>query len=212
MDFPGGAPEYRSRPRGVTPVAVIGIIFGIFGIFCLGCAGLISLAHLNNPSAAHLTHGELVAQSISAFIGLALAILLLSGSIGALTLAAWARKAMIVFAALDLIFATYRCIDYLTVGAPEIMRAIQNPTLPANPTTQQVQGAQFLRSHGPEIHNGLIAFAIAVYAIQAAYCIWILFVMRRPDVIDAFEGTQPPGPPPGYSPPFPPMPPPQQRY
>src|SRR5438128_303609 len=93
-----------TRPTSVTALAIIGIIWG--GIAVLGGVWGVASYFLpfHNPVIDKVKEnpGLFVFTVVSGLVGLALAVVLLAGSIGALSLKPWARRAMLFWAWADI--------------------------------------------------------------------------------------------------------------
>ena len=180
-------PPPKLRPTSVTVMAVIGIIFGAIGVACSPFALVPYFVQMGPPNPVidavksdPVLFGWMV---VAMAIHIPLSIVLLAGSIGALNLKLWARKALLFWSVAAIVMNVIGMIVNLTLMFPKLS-AIQgqNPRSAAAVT-------------------GGIAGGIGGFIFGMIVPILMLYFMTRPQVKQAFEmaasGLAPgaPGPP-----------------
>jgi hypothetical protein len=170
------------RPRSVTVVAILGIIFGALGCTCILGSVALSLAMGNAQEQAAQMPSELMTFGvITGIAGVVLSIVLLIGSIGALRLRPWARSMLLAFAAVDLMYDVGKLVLNLIWFVPRMEPVWRNsPQFRSNPNMNVEQGVRIARA----IANGM---SVATAAVTIAFALIVLIVMARPHVKLAFE-------------------------
>ena len=167
------------RPTSVTVISVLGIIFGAVGCLCvvIGFGWQAASGQQQGGSEAMRTFGI-----VSGMAGLVLSIVLLIGSIGALSLRPWARATLLAFAVVDLMYDVGKLVIALVWVFPQMDSLIRNsPQVHANPNTNIEQAVKIGKAVG-------IGSTIATAAVTIAFALVVLIVMSRPKVKAAFEG------------------------
>jgi hypothetical protein len=185
---PMGYAEPRTRPTSVTSVAIIGIIFGIAGILCIGGSMIWSIAMQGSAQAQKMQMQQTPEMRVFGYvtggIGFLLSLIVLLGSIGALSLRPWARKLLIGYAVADLIYDTVKLFLVLQWMGPIIVHQMER--MPAQQGVDSKKMAE-IGKWSMLVTNWL------VFGIVAGFAIMILYVMTRPAVVEAFEPRALPG-------------------
>jgi hypothetical protein len=181
-----GGPARPQRPASVTVLAVIGIIWGslmtlgnLCGVIVLASnftpAGNNSMSSLQNDPTMH------VWNIVSGVAGLILGIVLLYGSINALSLKPQARLAMIWYSVPQILLSVVGVVVALVIGLPHLNEILNSPNARTPGFKEGALGGFW----------GSIMFQIVV----VIYAILILLYMNRPHVKAAFGvGAAPGGP------------------
>ncbi len=203
-------PPANPRPTSVTVVVIIGIIWGVLMLLCngIGMASLFIPANFAgpNPAAEELrsnavAHGWNIAHPL---IGFFLAFTLLAGCAGALALRSWGRKAMNLFAVLEIPIAIAQAVITMLVINPIISRNLQAMTGGAGgggagaPSMQTMAVLQ----HGTAIVTVVLAvgFPVVILMVMNSQKVKAAFDSKRPGV-DAAPGQYSTPPQGSYSPP-----------
>ena len=180
------APQPSPRPTSVTVLAIIGIIWGGIQLLCngVGIFGLLMLEKLTQASGQPNPMVDAMQESPAlmpvmmgaVILRLVLSIVLVAGSIGALSLKGWGRSAMLAYAWALVVVTIVETVVAATMTLPAIQKH-----LPSDPAMRQQMMAQQYGSMfcGPII--GLI------------YPIFVLVYMNKPHVKAAFAGGGTPG-------------------
>jgi hypothetical protein len=178
--------EPKVRPTSVTTVAIIGVIIGALGLLCIGGGTVWSIAMQNG--AGNAQQRQMMAQQtpeLRAFgyatgaVGFVLSLILLIGSIGALSLRPWARKMLVFYGVADIIYDTIKLFLVLQWMMPEMLHATERSTnLPPNMDAKQM--ASMMRW-------SMLITNWGVWVVLIAFAILVLAVMMRPNVKAAFE-------------------------
>lgn len=200
-----GQPATSGRPTSVTVIAIIGIILASLALLCGGGGLVINLIAAGGglpgqpkPSGTQTTYNV-----VTGLIILVWGVALLLGCIGALRMSPWARKFLVTLSIVDIAYVIVKNLIALLVVVPEQVRLIQ-----AQMAQQQAAPPQgFMQGMTAGTYGAVVLVAI----LSLIYPIATLIVMRKPDVVSAFErGAGGAGYPPyGGNPPYgnPPAPP-----
>jgi hypothetical protein len=158
-----------SRPGSVTVIAVVALVFGALGVLCAPLALLPYLVSGPNPVLDLVrTHPLLHAWMLgSTLLNLLLSLLLIAGGIGALSLKAWARLALIVYAVMTIVLSLLGLLASAMVLLPLASRSTDDPAALGG------------------LVGGLIGGLLSV-CFNGVLCGLILFVMSRREVREAF--------------------------
>jgi hypothetical protein len=183
------------RPRSLTVIGVLGIIFGAGGVFCL-CLGLAGNLVKLGPQQPQfqLPMVDMILGIASAVVGLLISLMLIIGCVGTLNLKPWSRGLMIVIAGVDLIFEFFRLIVGIVHTIPMTMDMLQNHMPPDTPADQ----VQKIQSMMPVIKGFSYGMTIAIFVVQVAYMISVILVMNSQKERRALAepgAEPPPGPP-----------------
>jgi hypothetical protein len=175
-------PQASPRPTSVTVLAIIGIIWGALQLLCnaFGIFGLLMLDQLTaagggaNPMADAMkdSPGLMPILIGAVVVRLVLSLVLLAGSIGALSLKAWGRSAMLGYAWGIVVVTILETIVGLTMTLPAVKKH-----LPADPQLQQTMMAQ---QYGSVLCGPILGLI---------YPVFVLVYMNKPHVKAAFAGT-----------------------
>src|SRR5204862_478614 len=111
-------------------------------------------------------------------IGFVLSLILLLGSIGALSLRPWARKLLMGYAVADIMYNTVKLFLAMVWIMPEVMRQMERMPSQGGPDPKQI--AKFARW-------SMLVTNWAVWLVLVTFAIIVLVVMTRPHVVAAFE-------------------------
>jgi len=168
------------RPKSVTVISIIGIIAGALGCLCIAGGTIWSFA-MQGQQGQQMGSAMMIFSIVTAVAGLVLSIMLLVGSIGALSLKPWARSALIGFGAVDLIYDVAKlvlCIVWVLPMMEPMFR--NNPQFQSNPKVNVEQMVKFAKISSV-VTWGLIALVTIAIALA------VLIVMNKPNVKAAFE-------------------------
>jgi hypothetical protein len=182
------------RPTSVTVFAVLAIVFGSIGTLALlvSIPAQLGMRIVSNPALDAIQRDPILdaVGLASTAIGLGLFITLLCSGVGALSLKPAARKAMILYAWIDIITSILQLIlnvAFLHQRTEVMTRKVLSATLGFNPANVE-----------PMIKAGYYG-GIALAIVILIWPILILYYMNRLHVKAAFSGNGPP-PPVGYYP------------
>ena len=116
--------------------------------------------------------------------GSVLSLVLLIGSIGALSLRPWARKMLIGYAVVDLIYDTVKLVLMLQWMLPLMIHGLERM-----PAQQNVDPKQMVKV----MQWTMLVSTWATWAVLVGFAILVLSVMMRRRVKQAFEPTGIPG-------------------
>ena len=181
------------KPGSITFLAVLAIVFGGLFSLCTGIGIVVGLMQLAGVSLMSGPSGQIklspALQIVSVFITvieLALYVALLMIGIGALSLKPWTRRAATSWwSAAMTVWAVVRVILQITWIGPislEMAKKMQQPTPGLNPAQLQTI-----------MSASMIGGAIFTFLLQILLPILFLALWRRPNVIGAFEMSNPPG-------------------
>ena len=166
--------EPAERPKAVTVMAIIGIIYGAMGFLCSPLAVIPYVIKYPQPVPAidAIKNDQvLFGWTMSSLaMGWLLSIVLLIGSIGALSLKQWARQMLIGWAITGMLLSIAGTVLQIAVVQPRMQDAI------GTQSSAEQTGAAIGRVVGLVLGIGL---GVGVPAVM-------LFVMTRPNVKDAF--------------------------
>lgn len=170
----------QPRPSSVTVIAVVAIVFGALGVLCtplallpyLGVGGANPMLEL--VRAHPLLHAWMLGSTL---LNLLLSLLLIAGGIGALSLRAWARLALMAYAVMTLVQSLVGLLVTALALAPLASRSGDDPA---------ALGA---------LAGGLVGGFVGL-CFNGVVCGLILFVMTRPEVRVAFGEESRLAPPP----------------
>lgn len=172
------SPNQPLRPTSVTVLAIIGIVLASLGLLSSICGGVALIMSSSMDLASEMSAPEVAMQestlwtgySIFSYVaGLAMAALLMYGSIGSLSLKPGARKAMLLYAKLAIAFAILGIIMTLVILLPI-----------ARPHFSSSDPAEVAGAWGGVI-GGLLGALLGVI-----YPIFVLIFFRKPRVAAAF--------------------------
>ncbi|MBC8107440.1 MAG: hypothetical protein H7Z14_12675 [Anaerolineae bacterium] len=177
-------PTPPRRPTSVTVISIIGIVLGILGLLCVGANVVLtvigkSFAPGGGP-APKLPPEAQTAAVVLGVVGMILWALLLVGSIGALLLKRWGRSLMIGVSIADLIYGVAKLAVSFIVIAPATVEMM-------NQQPQTGQTAQVQSMIKPIMYGTLAVY----WLISLVFPIATLIVMRRKNVVDAFQSDSP---------------------
>lgn len=170
------AAQANPRPTSVTVVAIVGIVWAVLMLLCNGF-GLIPLFVPNfggpNPAMDEIRANRVANAwtTVGPIFGLALSVLLIGGSIGALKLQGWGRAALLIFALLETVAAVVNAAITIAVINPIMAKMFQGQ-IPGNNA-----GIFTAAQQGGAVLGTVIAVVLPV---------WILLVMFRANVKAAF--------------------------
>jgi hypothetical protein len=179
-------PQANPRPTVVTAIAIVGICWGGLGLLCYGW-GVVSNAVFavlgmfmngggTNPAFAMNTPGVLAVNLGGGLVNTALAVLLLSASIAALSLRRWAPRGLRQYAVATLVVQFILTLLSVFWVLPEMNRQMQ---------------AQFANMPGPGFGAWLywtqLGTVIFTWLLMSALPVAILVILKRPHVKAAFE-------------------------
>jgi hypothetical protein len=169
------------RPRSVTVVSILGIIFGALGCVCLVGSFVMSMTMGNAQQNAQMAPELMTFGIITGVAGLVLSIVLLFGSIGALGLKPWARQTLIAFAIVDLMYDVAKLVLNMVWAIPRMEPIWRNaPEFRNNPKMNIEQGVRFARIFAQGI-------AVSTAVISIVFALIVLVVMTRPRTKAAFD-------------------------
>ena len=187
--YPNYAPAGGSRrPTAVTVFAIIGIVFGIYGVLCkpAGIAMLFLPALMAQNQAMNVQRDDPVIFGwgiASNGIGFFISILLLSASIACLSLKPWARRGMIYYGIAAIVMNVVQLVVNMVWVMPKVMAAQEE-------MMQQQGGA----APPAGMFAGIgIAGSVIGFIVAMIFPSLLLYFVRRPEVVGAFEGTGPGG-------------------
>jgi hypothetical protein len=125
-----------------------------------------------------MSQTDMILGVFNAFIGLMLSTFLIIGSIGVLNLRPWSRIMMIVTEAVDLIFQLFKLILGIVYSIPKQLDMIVNHP-PPQWNAEQVEAMHSKLGIIKAFSYGLVVIS---FLIPAAYAIFVLIVMNRPNV------------------------------
>jgi hypothetical protein len=181
-------PPANPRPTAVTTIAILGICWGGLGLLCYGW-GLVSSAVFavlsmftitaggaNNVFYVMQTPGTLTINLGGGLVNTALAVLLLSASIAALSLRRWAPRGLRQYAVATLVVQFILTLLSVFWVLPEMNRHMQ---------------AQFAAMPGPAFAGTFywmqVGTVIFTWLLMSALPVAILVILKRPHVKAAFE-------------------------
>lgn len=175
-------PQPNPRPTSVTVLSVIGIIIAALSLLCMGCSLpfiFIKMPFPNPAADALRTDPALMAWTVVGMLWtLGLAAMLLVCSIASLTLKPWARRGMVTFAILALVWIVLSLVVGLAWGNARMEAALAAVPPPPNmPQGQQIQ----MFKMDPALSTALNLLLSLPYPI----CVWYFFT--RPRVVQAFD-------------------------
>jgi len=174
------------RPKSVTVIAILGIIFGAIGCLCIPIGfvfGMIKQGQQQQDVPQAMT----VFNTVVSVASLVLSIVLLIASIGALRLRAWARPAMLAFAAVDLVYDVAKGVLFVVWMVPAMGPMIRNsPDVRNNPQIK-AQDIENIVRVSQYVWTGI---AIGLALVTVGYAIAVLVVMNKPHVKAAFEDNR----------------------
>ena len=160
------------RPLSISVLAIIGIILAAITLLG-GVCGLLSQlsGSAADPFSQAMQQSAIlkmwtVAGSV---VGMLLAIVLLVGAIGALVLRPWARRAMVFYAAAEILLQAVGLVIFLTVTLP-----LLRPLMESTDSAARFGGA------------GIAIAAPLGTILWMIYPIFVLIFMRKPPVKLAF--------------------------
>lgn len=206
LNYAYGAYRPSPRPTSVSVLSIIAIVLGALGLLCggLGLLGQIMILMTGGknpfaPTAPVMTNSALaVYGAVSALVSLILSAALLAGGIGGLKLSPRARRLMILWSIVVIVWATLNLIVQLVWINPATAEITRQTQAKLNPQAAQTM-SQFM---GPL----QIVAAFIGWLLWCILPVLFLTLWRSPKVVQAFEGA-PPGqayPQPGL-PPQPPV-------
>lgn len=179
-------PPPNPRPTSVTVMAIVGIIFGAIGVTCMPLAMVPYFIQLGPPNPVidavkndQVLFGWMI---ISLPIHFVLSIVLLPGSIGALSLKVWARKALMFWSIASLVMVVMGLTFNVLLMFPKLQQIqAQNPNRP---------GAAAATGMTAGIGGAIVGMLVPIL---------MLYYMTRPHVKQAFAngGVINPAPPAG---------------
>lgn len=185
LPYGGYAPVANPRPTTVTVMAIIGIIWGSLLLICNGF-GLVPYLGVNlgpNPVLERLSRepAAYATELGSVVVQLAGSLILLVGSVLALSLKPLGRRLMLLYGGIGVTVAVVRAILVFTIVLP-----VMQQNIPAG-SPQQVG------------YNIGMAFGLLMILV---FPVLVLIFMNKPHVKSAFAGLAPPGGygAPGYGP------------
>jgi hypothetical protein len=180
--FPYAVAPFRKRPTAVTVLAIIGIVWGALGALSGICSLVPYVVQSSQPNpvldavrARPLLHAWTILSTLLSWV---IAIILLAGSIAALSLRPWGRLVMVGYAVVNLVISLIG--TFMLIG---VMLPLMQP---------------MLESGDPVVKGGAVGGilgAVAGIGLGLLFSVFILVFMRRPEVLAAFE--EGPGPYPG---------------
>lgn len=192
--YPPHQPNYYAqppappRPTPVTALAIIGIIFGALGVLCkpFGLVGMFLPQQGPNPMID--MQREMMAWNVgSTVVGVGVSVLLLAGAIGSLNLKAWARPAMLAYAALAVLLTIINLVVALVWIVPKMQEAQQQATQQGVPP----QAAAIMQTAGT-------VGAVVGAAIALIYPAVLWYYYTRPNIKAAFGAHDAQGAAAGY--------------
>lgn len=178
LNYSSGAPLPSRRPKAVTVLAIIGIIWaslGVLGGLCNVLLLFVQMPAQQNPTLARIQsdpflHSWTIAGNVLSFL---LSLLLLAAAIGAMQLRRWSRTGMITWAITTIVLTFIQVVVSITMIAPHL-----TDNMPANPAVRT--GAQIG-------YWGVTLFILALLI----YPIFVIVYLRRPEIRMAFESDSP---------------------
>lgn len=182
IDYYGQAPVAKPRPTSVTVLAIIGIIFGSLGVLGGLCGLIMQFVQIGGPNplndALKANSTAYMVSTISSVISFIISALLLSGSIGSLSLKSAARGLMIAVAIASLAQQAIGLVLHFTLIAPLVENVLQNSGAAVASTVRMSM-------------NIALAFGVL---LGATLPVLILIFFTRPHVKAAFERGMPAAP------------------
>lgn len=151
-----------ARPTSISIISILGMIFGslkVLGSLCGSVAIIAMGSQLQTQGRLNIPMGWLIFATI---LGIVMGAFLLLASIGAYRLKLWARKGLVIYAILSIVFDL--------IGA-----AVNFHTLPGTSSGQSTSYA--------------LGMAVGSSCVGLVFPICILYFMTRPHVIAAFENA-----------------------
>jgi hypothetical protein len=189
--YPASMPPQGSRPASISAISVTAIVLGSLGTLCGAFNIIVSIVMLlsSSASAAMTRSAQFQSTGFKAFAAAQALIItalygtLLIGGIGGVQVREWARKLLIRWAVVMLVWVP------LSVVVQSVLVAI---------TPMQQMQQQFIRpgQPAPPFPAGtfkVVQIVSAVFggAIQCVFPPFILVFWRRPNVGQAFEEPKP---------------------
>lgn len=169
------------RPTVVTVLAIFGIIFGIFGLLIKTCGvAVMFIPQMANVPGMEFQKDMLAWNVANTAIGLAISTLLLAGSIGSLSLKPWARRAMLIYAALAVLMTLANLVVGLVWVVPKIQAAQQQAM------SQQSGGNVPPAQMTTAIKTASLVSLVVAAIVQLVFPAILAFCYTRPNVKAAF--------------------------
>jgi hypothetical protein len=182
-----GAPT-PGRPKSISVISVFAIVVGSISCLC-GAGGLIIAAIALGSSGSGMLAQSVESQPaamkawdiVQPLVGLALGIVLLFGGVGGVQGRAWARRLLVKWSPVAIVFQIFNGILHLYFALTF--------TIPQMRQDQQIRGA------APGIITGVaVGQVVGIVGVVVLFCILpicILVYWKRPYVVGAFEARQP---------------------
>lgn len=169
-----------TRPTVVTVIAVIGLVFGLLGICCggfglLGNALTESMMGASSQGDSDISRQLLASPQASRYnlfssaVSLGLGFLLLIGSIGLFSMAAWSRGLMLFYSIFAILANIGSTLLYFMLLYPEQQKIIGN-----NP-----DAAAYLIGSYVGLGCGVV--------LGLVYPVAVLIILNKPEIKRAFE-------------------------
>jgi hypothetical protein len=177
-------PMPSNRPTILTVLAILGIVFGGLGVLCIGFSDIFQLLSLLNPHMMPATAAQPIPQKsvglVMGVISLALCVVLLIGSIGAINLKPASRRLLVGWALADIAFDLARLLIVLVFFLPATANSpvFQQPAFQNNPNSKQI--VAFAKVGG--IVGGIVS-----WLFTTAFAVLLFIYYRRPETIAVFE-------------------------
>ena len=192
-DLPYAYGDFQpARPGSINGLAITGIILGSLGILCNGVGLLAQAVVMSTGKNPMMPNAPVISDpvvtgsgAVTSFVSLAISIWLLASSIGALYLKPAARRSLIKWSVVTLIWAVVLFVVQVTLVIPATADLIlKQPTVNGStPPPGMAAGIKVFQFLGAGV----------VSVIWCVLPVLILLMWRSPRVIAAFE--KPPEPP-----------------
>lgn len=183
-------PDYAARenrqPASIMVMSILAVILGSLGILCSG-PGLVGQLMMlatggRNPFLPQLPANRMsltVYGTVASLVALVLSAALLAGGIGGLRLRPWARRAMIVWSVVILVWATLTMVITIVWINPATVDYVRRVQLQTNPRAGAMTGSML----GPF----QTAAAVIRWLLACILPICFLTLWRSRKVVEAFE-------------------------